>query len=59
MANMSYCRFQNTVSDMRDCIRNIEEPIREDLQDERIARKAFIALCVEVANNHGAWKDEL
>ena len=24
MANMSYCRFENTVNDMRDCIDAIE-----------------------------------
>jgi hypothetical protein len=24
MANMSYCRFENTVRDMRDCINAIE-----------------------------------
>jgi hypothetical protein len=23
MANMSYCRFQNTVGDLEDCIRNL------------------------------------
>jgi len=25
MANMSYCRFENTVNDMRDCISAIQE----------------------------------
>jgi len=25
MANMSYCRFENTVRDMRDCINAIED----------------------------------
>ena len=25
MANMSYCRFQNTVADMMDCIRAMED----------------------------------
>jgi len=25
MANMSYCRFENTAKDMRDCIYAIEE----------------------------------
>ena len=25
MANMSYCRFQNTLSDLRDCVEALEE----------------------------------
>jgi len=25
MANMSYCRFQNTANDLRDCVYAIEE----------------------------------
>ena len=29
MANMSYCRFQNTESDLRDCVRALE-----DLEDD-------------------------
>lgn len=24
MANMSYCRFQNTFSDLKDCVRALE-----------------------------------
>ena len=27
MANMSYCRFQNTVMDMQDCFNAIEEAL--------------------------------
>jgi hypothetical protein len=29
MANMSYCRFQNTVMDLNDCINAIEEALYE------------------------------
>jgi hypothetical protein len=27
MANMSYCRFENTVSDMRDCLNDLAEAV--------------------------------
>jgi hypothetical protein len=26
MANMSYCRFENTARDFRDCVDNINDP---------------------------------
>lgn len=47
MANMGYCRFQNTLSDLRDCQENLWD---EDLSDEEErARKALVALCVDIA----------
>jgi hypothetical protein len=36
MANMSYCRFENTVRDMRDCINAIEDGECYDLSDYEI-----------------------
>ena len=55
MANMDYCRFQNTVRDMDDCIENIY--IKEDMSEEELeARKEFIEKCVEVALD---WGDEI
>lgn len=30
MSNMSYCRFQNTLSDFRDCVENIRNLNPED-----------------------------
>ena len=42
MANMSYCRFQNTVGDLRDCAEHIHD---DDLsEDEQRARKRLIAI---------------
>jgi len=47
MANMSYCRFENTLSDLRDCYRNIDET---DLSRTEIAaRKELIELCQLIA----------
>jgi hypothetical protein len=34
MANMSYCRFENTYNDLVDCIDNIEEEANNE-RDER------------------------
>jgi hypothetical protein len=51
MSNMSYCRFENTYNDLRDCYNNIDNT---DLsKTEEAARKRLIELCqsiVEVAD---------
>ena len=48
---MSYCRFENTYNDLRDCYNNIDNT---DLsRTEAAARKKLIELCqsiVEVAD---------
>jgi hypothetical protein len=50
MANMGYCRFQNTLGDLEDCEEHIEDDVSEDEQD---ARKDLIALCVKIAEQYG------
>lgn len=52
MANMSYCRFRNTLQDLRDCAENIEKPLTD--RDENEARKKLVQVCrdiVEAADN--------
>ena len=52
MANMSYCRFQNTLNDLRDCYDAMGDI--DGLSDEE--RKAFermVKLCVQIANDFG------
>jgi hypothetical protein len=34
MANMSYCRFENTYNDLIDCIENLNQPASNE-RDER------------------------
>jgi len=58
MANMSYCRFENTVNDMHDCIDALEEAdydmevLQEDASEyERGTMEEFIKLCKQVASN--------
>ena len=37
MGNMSYCRFQNTYGDLRDCFENMEnEPAPAKKQPEQL-----------------------
>ena len=50
MANMSYCRFQNTLRDLKDCYEHIDD---DDLsQDEIKARKKLIVLCTDISNDY-------
>lgn len=61
MTNMSYCRFQNTIGDMQDCIDHLNDPVQDDderhdwglSEEEDKARKKFIKLCEEVAKDYG------
>jgi hypothetical protein len=45
MANMSYCRFENTYHDLLDCLQNIAEETNN--RDERF-RKHMIKTLVEM-----------
>jgi len=46
MANMSYCRFQNTLHDLRDCHDNLDD--RDLSEEEAQARKRLIKECREI-----------
>lgn len=48
MGNMSYCRFRNTLTDLRDCAEHItDDP--EDMSDEEVvARDKLVKLCIEI-----------
>ena len=49
MANMSYCRFENTTKDMQDCINAIEEGETRDLSRyEAAALREFLDLANEI-----------
>ena len=52
MSNMSYCRFENTAKDLRDCKEHILDT--EDLGiDEARARHDLIALCQDILEEVG------
>jgi len=57
MANMSYCRFENTFNDLIDCIDNIEQEA-ENERDER-KRKDMIYLLFENIDLFEELKEKL
>lgn len=38
MSNMSYCRFQNTASDMRDCLNHVHDEL-DPREQEAVSRE--------------------
>ena len=46
MSNMSYCRFNNTASDVADCIDSWHEGVSS--KEEAIKRKRLVELCREL-----------
>ena len=51
MPNMSYCRFENTVHDMRDCIYAIEDGDTSELSSSEVrALEEFLDLAREITN---------
>ena len=50
MSNMSYCRFENTMNDLMDCINNIQREA-ENSTDEHY-RQEMIALFEEIATQY-------
>lgn len=59
MSNMSYCRFENTLSDMHDCFDNLYD-VDEMSQYEKEAYVSFLKAvvehaseCKEILGSHG------
>ena len=47
---MSYCRFENTYHDLRDCYENMDD---DDLsEDEKVYKKMLIELCQSIARDN-------
>ena len=57
MANMSYCRFENTFNDLIDCFDNIWEEA-ENMRDERF-RKTMIRYLKERMDEIEELSEEL
>ena len=59
MSNMSYCRFENTLRDLRDCagaLDDIEGNLSELSKEEARAADELVKLCAEIYENHGNSK---
>ncbi len=51
MANMSYCRFENTYQDLKDCWENFEDPQDELSEAEKKYRRLLVKLCKDIAED--------
>jgi hypothetical protein len=50
MPNMSYCRFENTLNDLRDCYQNMDS---DDVsQREFYKRKQLLELCISISKEY-------
>lgn len=50
MGNMSYCRFENTLRDLRDCYKDMSENDFYELSEtEQEARNKLVALCQNIS----------
>jgi len=58
MANMSYCRFENTLRDLQDCYHNMDGSLEELSKQERSAKQRMIELCKDIANEFGDCEEE-
>lgn len=50
--NMSYCRFQNTVRDLRDCADHMDELDEDSHVWEISSRKELIKLCARIVEEN-------
>jgi hypothetical protein len=48
MANMSYCRFRNTLNDLRDCEGNFDNI---NSMEELVAAKRLLKLCQQIVDS--------
>lgn len=54
MSNMGYCRFRNTLEDMRDCAQWLAENKPTNLLSEEYrAYEKFVRLCQKIAADYG------
>jgi hypothetical protein len=61
MANMSYCRFSNTVTDLQDCFDHMWTDGGDDPElsvEEAKARKRLIQLARDIAAEFPEYEDE-
>lgn len=54
MPNMGYCRFENTLADLRDCYEHWEEKRGEDRSEsEQKAQARMLKLCQRIVADYG------
>jgi hypothetical protein len=55
MANMSYCRFENTLRDLYDCYNNLDSSLSGR---EKMSRKSLVELCQSIVDEYDPSVDE-
>ena len=50
MPNMSYCRFHNTLADIRECLEYMDDQLSEAEEKEK---KRLIKICCQIAEDYG------
>ena len=58
MANMSYCRFENTVNALQDCYEHLADDDSELNEYELAAKKRLIRLCIDIAQEFDMENDD-
>jgi hypothetical protein len=51
MSNMSYCRFENTLQDLRDCYESWDEKLTSETEIKAKAR--LLKLCQDIVGDYG------
>ena len=60
MSNMSYCRFENTTSDMEDCLEQINNRKLNDLNDYELSSlESFLSLAKQIIENEGYIQEKI
>ncbi len=60
MANMSYCRFENTYRDLQDCVDALNDNGSENLSERELRyAKMMMQLCEEMINYQDDVADEI
>ncbi len=60
MANMSYCRFENTYHDLQDCLEALANEGMDSLSEsEKKYAKKLIDTCTEIAQDFDESIDEI
>ena len=55
MANMSYCRFENTYRDLQDCYHNVNKSLSKD---EAHYREKLLRLCEDILSEYDPELEE-
>ena len=56
MSNMGYCKFENTLRDLKDCEDTIGD--KSESESEEKARKRLIELCKQIADEQAERQGE-